>query len=1489
MKQSCTYIIEHKSGKVEFSSLTELDYFLSQKTSEELINIVESNIWFSVQNIENTKKKISEITSKIEAVGKSTDKSIDVLYEEDLEPDTKRKYNIGNSIGATRFISVADIDGQPLTRRFNEKEYFQNNNFNKNQIGILRSDWNRQTGVGSIIHKIGEHVIKGIELNLTQEELQSISSNEQERNIIIENIKNDFEWLIDQIKQKHGNDCEIFSEIPIISKNVSDLIRDKRINGKTIDSINGVVDLLVIDSNGVCHIYDFKISKKDVGVWGNTDNESIKKSGHWHSTKKIDIEYQMEIYRTILEQWGIHVGSTNIIPIKTIYSEGKIEDGVPVLGDLKSVVFKRNKNDGASIVSDGPNAGNMKRRGDKISKFLPVKRLTDNLDGLSSIYEPMSIMFPNYDISSTSKRTDANIDWLKSKAKRIPEGSPERRKGKYVFYSKFEKENRGYIYCQNEEELDSKLREYLRLRHEEEANEKLDLSEQIKDIMSGSKEFESLHLASAGKEENNRLLGIFRKYCDNSDWKYQENDSLAASGIFIFTKGDILEIVCLTDQLVDQQMKIGKGKTILGTKKYDEDVDEHKVLLATNGNLNLMKVMCLINSEHSRFTSYKINSISCFNTEQGMGVEQSPDILYQNFDWACQLNGVENNLKPEMFSNIIEHVQNKVEDLTGSSLESMFETSLSYDLDTRVESISKLTAMRDMLMKDVDVMDGLKGNKPNFSNPKIVALTMINQAILRLQNYRVYIEPNPSLDLETNGRIHVGINWTSPELSPSLNIQSVGNIVSMAQAKINSMNLKYVPKFKKVVEEFYKLKGRSAALGGEYRLYTNLFETDESGNISKEFKLKHPDHPSLKPQESNFIRMFLEIINDLKYNGDTYAIEEAKISGRYYEVPLKKSGTMEHAHRSGLVQTIKTEWGDALNFMQLFTEQQSEGYIASMKRDEAYNRYRVGDDTRKEILASNDIGAFETQLELVLIDYISTYNKEKVYNDILPQIQGMKLVLQYNAAVFGQQANKTLEYIDKYVRVNLFNDPIMEMKSVYKVMSTIKKVTSATVLGFNFRSGLRELMQGMWNHLSRTMVQMYGKGQFNNKDILRAWSIIFKLSVKNPNLITLLDLINADYRMANADVESMQDLISQSKTGLLNFGSDDLYIFNKIPDAYHRLGILIAKMLNDGSWDAHSATDDGELIYDFNKDKRFNLLNDKTANKNSKEYKDQLSLYLTMAEQLRLEGYDVPQITKDSDFPPLPRAYTQQEGNSIKSFADLCFGHYDKNTQMLAKHMFLGSFFLQYRTFLSAKLEQWILKPGTYNMGAYKECFDINGEQIFKVIHYYDNGIPKIELKKKSEIQEGEIFVPYKEWQGKFMEGITYSMWSFGKALFTMDTQELKRLWKNDTKRANFYLFINDMILMSIIMWLIYSLLLSDKEDLSPIESTTANALYTSFSDGPITELIASMGGDLNPPMWSNIKKLYSNTINMVSGDKSIGRWFTDSFGALRDFKNTVA
>ena len=158
--------------------------------------------------------------------------------------------------------------------------------------------------------------------------------------------------------------------------------------------------------------------------------------------------------------------------------------------------------------------------------------------------------------------------------------------------------------------------------------------------------------------------------------------------------------------------------------------------------------------------------------------------------------------------------------------------------------------------------------------------------------------------------------------------------------------------------------------------------------------------------------------------------------------------------------------------------------------------------------------------------------------------------------------------------------------------------------------------------MSRTMVEMYGRDQFDIKDIAKAWSIIFKLGIKNPNFIGMFEQINAEYQMANAGVNEIEELINGVKTGVLNFESDILYIFNKIPDYFHRMGIFIAKMLHDGSWYAHSTNDVGVLVYDFNSDERFNLLNKPGVNKNSAEYKKQLGDYITLRQQFIKEGFN---------------------------------------------------------------------------------------------------------------------------------------------------------------------------------------------------------------------------------------------------------------------------
>lgn len=53
------------------------------------------------------------------------------------------------------------------------------------------------------------------------------------------------------------------------------------------------------------------------------------------------------------------------------------------------------------------------------------------------------------------------------------------------------------------------------------------------------------------------------------------------------------------------------------------------------------------------------------------------------------------------------------------------------------------------------------------------------------------------------------------------------------------------------------------------------------------------------------------------------------------------------------------------------------------------------------------------------------------------------------------------------------------------------------------------------------------------------------------------------------------------------------------------------------------------------------------------------------------------------------------------------------------------------------------------------------------------------------------------------MEGIAYSMWSYGKALAKLDFAEFNKLWKDPLKRANLILFIHDLGLMMLLAWLL--------------------------------------------------------------------------------------
>jgi hypothetical protein len=86
----------------------------------------------------------------------------------------------------------------------------------------------------------------------------------------------------------------------------------------------------------------------------------------------------------------------------------------------------------------------------------------------------------------------------------------------------------------------------------------------------------------------------------------------------------------------------------------------------------------------------------------------------------------------------------------------------------------------------------------------------------------------------------------------------------------------------------------------------------------------------------------------------------------------------------------------------------------------------------------------------------------------------------------------------------------------------------------------------------------------------------------------------------------------------------------------------------------------------------------------------------------------------------------------------MCFGHYDKSSQMLMKHKFFGAFYLQFKTFLSAKAEQWVLKPGTYNQGKFAEKFDSAGNRIVRIFTFDENDIPSVRYDIEQNVKPGD-------------------------------------------------------------------------------------------------------------------------------------------------------
>lgn len=157
---------------------------------------------------------------------------------------------------------------------------------------------------------------------------------------------------------------------------------------------------------------------------------------------------------------------------------------------------------------------------------------------------------------------------------------------------------------------------------------------------------------------------------------------------------------------------------------------------------------------------------------------------------------------------------------------------------------------------------------------------------------------------------------------------------------------------------------------------------------------------------------------------------------------------------------------------------------------------------------------------------------------------------------------------------------------------------------------------------------------------------------------------------------------------------------NTAPDYANRLSLFIAKMLKDGSYNAHSVDSNGNLKYDPAKDERFSeymkyrsKYEFKYSTDKNLKYDGQRALYLAIMKEFNVERLITGEpALKEQDL--LPHAYTNRDRDSIKEFSDTAYGYYDHERFPLIKNTEFGILFMQFLTYWPAKIKYYFGKPG---------------------------------------------------------------------------------------------------------------------------------------------------------------------------------------------------
>lgn len=547
--------------------------------------------------------------------------------------------------------------------------------------------------------------------------------------------------------------------------------------------------------------------------------------------------------------------------------------------------------------------------------------------------------------------------------------------------------------------------------------------------------------------------------------------------------------------------------------------------------------------------------------------------------------------------------------------------------------------------------------------------------------------------------------------------QNIGNpLLQKLNAKLHTAANKlsasfwseYKDDFNKALSKFFEDKGLSfSILGVEGFIGTPTFNPFSSADIYDELfvKEKRKIRTSEGIQEINFNTFRFHSEDSNEFKALTPAAQNLiKLSKKIIKQQAEKNGIkwdvdgavpLVRASVSNRIQSmknsgLKNNYRNFINDMLIDFESSfgmGEDRVASDINIFHSQANTLADDKRETLLGVQSDGfinvdeysQWSTDLESILDIFVVESLRHEVFNELGPSLKAANSIYQwYNSNLLEGRLDGLIDWVNIVKTVNLDNRDVDANTMLNKASRIASRMASIGLYAFNpvtaavtlVGNELTILSESIANTIAKSSRFSLGAGTRARLEVGK----VFGSRLVDVNAYDKISLLMRKFRLFNDDISSY--LNSYHKSGD-KFLLRSKYMFGMLSaaDYQSRMHIMIAQMIDDGSWDAYSVVD-GQLIYDESKDLRFNSQSKLDAQKKA-----------ALRKIIANNNGDAPGARLSS-------GYDDNMINSIRNYSNYLLGTNDRESRSLLNFMWGGKVFLASKNWLTAKWDRYTLGVG---------------------------------------------------------------------------------------------------------------------------------------------------------------------------------------------------